>query len=149
MTYLKSIGKYQLAERILLKTVLEEQELQMSDITSAETAVKVGEIFNLEGILVGSMMKVGELITINARIIDVQSGEIAASGIVEFDKLNQLKSKVEYLAYQLSGYSQSEYRRAVRDRELARNRLGARLGIGTNIAYNQQFRLVDLGVFFW
>ncbi len=60
MTYLNSIGSYKLAERILLKTVLEEQDLQMSDITSAKTAVQVGKIYNLDGILVGSMMKVGE-----------------------------------------------------------------------------------------
>jgi len=32
----------------------------MSDITSAKTAVQVGKIYNLDGILVGSMMKVGE-----------------------------------------------------------------------------------------
>ena len=35
----------------------------MSDITSAKTAVQVGKIYNLDGILVGSMMKVGEEIT--------------------------------------------------------------------------------------
>ena len=39
-----------------------------------------------------------------------------------------LKTVVESLAFQLSGYSESGYRRAVLERELAKNRFGALLG---------------------
>ena len=58
-THLKKIKKYELYERILLNKVLEEQSLQLTGIMDEKTVVKVGNLFGLDIIIVGSAAKIG------------------------------------------------------------------------------------------
>jgi len=150
ITHLKNIGKYKLAERVLLQKVLEEQELQVSGITDEETAAKVGQIFGLDAFIVGSAMKVGENITISGRVIDTQTGEIIAAGAIEFTNLNQLNKSLEELAYLLSGFSITEYRRVKFEQEISKNRFGVRIGSGytNNPDYNLGSVHLAIGVYY-
>ncbi|MCK5153738.1 MAG: hypothetical protein KAQ93_05205, partial [Spirochaetales bacterium] len=50
VSHLKSIGKYQLTERVLLKEILEEQKLQLSGLIDDTTAAEVGKIYGLEAV---------------------------------------------------------------------------------------------------
>ena len=84
---------YRIVERSKLKTVLGEKDLQATDFVNSETAVRVGKMLGVEGVMVGSVSqydmdkttvyvhvvpvvsrdyKVGASI----RIIDVSNGEI-------------------------------------------------------------------------
>jgi len=130
---LKNIGKYKLVERVLLQKTLEEQELQMSGIVDEETAAKVGQIYGLDAVITGSAMKVGKDISISGRVINTQTGEIIATGIVEFTSLQDMKKHLELLAYQLSGFSIREYRKIKFEKEISKNRFGARVGVGYSL----------------
>lgn len=147
-SYLKGIGKYQMSERTYLKQALEEQELQLSDVVDSETASKIGKIYGLDAIITGSAMKVGDEITISGRIIEVETGEIIASGIVKFSNMKKLPDQVERLAYQLSEYTESEYRKSKLMEELNRKRLGFRVGVGAQFIQDFGFRPLHLEVFF-
>jgi hypothetical protein len=118
VTHLKNIGKYKLSERTLLKEILKEQELQMTGLIDNKTAVRVGKIYGLEAIVVGSSMKIVNTITISGRIISVKTGEIIATGVIKFQDAEKLEDELEGLAYQLSGTSKDEFIRLKAARQI-------------------------------
>lgn len=127
---LKSVNKYELTERILLKKALEEQELQMSGLTDSATVSKVGNIYNIDAIVTGSIMKVGSTITISGRVINTETADIIASGTIKFSDINNVEEELESLAYQLSGYSVDEYNNIKASSSISKSRYGVRLGAG-------------------
>jgi len=130
VAHLKKIGTYTLSERILLKKVLEEQALQLSGMIDEEMAGEVGKLYGLEAIITGSVMKVGEEITISGRVIHTESAEIIASGTIEFTDIDRLKENLEELAYLISGFSEDEYKKLKVSYEISKSNYGFRLGAG-------------------
>ena len=130
VSHLKNIGKYTLSERILLKKVLKEQALQMTGMVDSETAGELGKLYGLDAIITGSIMKVGEEITVSGRVIKTESGEIIASGTIEYTDIAKTKESLEKLAYLLSGYTEDGYKKLKVSHELSRSSYGVRLGTG-------------------
>jgi TolB-like protein len=71
--YYKVISREHIVEK-----VLEEQQFQLAGVTDAATAVKVGGLLNAQLIVVGSYLVLGDNLQINAKVLDVRSGEIVA-----------------------------------------------------------------------
>jgi len=69
-------GKYRVMERGLMEDIMEEQNFQLSGCTSNECAVEVGKIIGVQQIIGGSISKVGDVYSISARIISVETGEV-------------------------------------------------------------------------
>ena len=60
-----------------MEAILKEQDFTMSDnCNSAECAVKVGKLLGVERMVAGEVGKMGQVYTIDVRIIDVSTGEI-------------------------------------------------------------------------
>jgi TolB-like protein len=74
-TKLSQVDEIKVIERKQLKKILEEQKLSLSDIT-AEDEKEVGQILNVDAIISGSVAHLDDYIEINARMIDVTTGEI-------------------------------------------------------------------------
>jgi hypothetical protein len=129
-SYLKSIGKYNLIERVLLKKVFEEHALQLSGAIDDQTAIKVGQVFGLEAIVTGSAMQIGKTISIAGRTIHTQTGEILASGTVTFTDINTIETYLEELANLLSGISKDELKNKRVKHALSKSKYGVRLGMG-------------------
>ena len=68
--------KCRVVERELMDTILKEQGFQISGCTSSECVVEVGQLLGVEKMISGSISKVGNVYSISARIIDVETGEI-------------------------------------------------------------------------
>jgi len=130
VSHMKNIGEYTLSERVLLKKVLEEQALQMSGMIDEAMAGEVGKLFGLEAIVTGSVMNIGEKIIISGRVIKTESGEIIASGTIEFADINTLKENLEKLAYLLSGYSEDDYKKLKLSNTFSKSNYGVRFGSG-------------------
>jgi curli biogenesis system outer membrane secretion channel CsgG len=101
-TALFKSGKFDVMERSKLQSVLEEQKLQMSGITTPESAVKVGKILGLQYIVIGSVNQFGQKaeqtkafgvavnnvtarVATDTRIVNVETGRIegAENGVGE------------------------------------------------------------------
>ncbi len=73
---LYKLGGYTVLERSNMDLVLEEQGFQQAVCTSPECAIVAGKLLGVEKIIVGTIGRLGTLITISAKMVNVQSGKI-------------------------------------------------------------------------
>ena len=83
ITYLGKSGKVAIVERARLQEALGEMKLMVSGVIDEQTAVELGRSVGASSILVGSFVKIEDIIRINARLIDVQTGEIITAEQVQ------------------------------------------------------------------
>ncbi|MDP8207349.1 MAG: PEGA domain-containing protein [Candidatus Electryonea clarkiae] len=76
---LLNTGRFNVIERNAMEEVLGEQGFQMSGCTSDECAVEVGRLLGVQGIIAGSIGKVGNTHSIILRHINVETGSIVNS----------------------------------------------------------------------
>ena len=72
-------GVYNVLERGLMDDVLKEQGFQQSGCVTSECAVEVGNMLGVQQMIGGSIGKVGNIYTVSARVIDVQTGKVLKS----------------------------------------------------------------------
>lgn len=81
-------GNVRIIERANLEKILSEQKFQSSGLVDDNSAKAIGKIAGVDYVCYGDMKDIGEEITVNARIVDVESGEVLAISrtTVEKDK---------------------------------------------------------------
>lgn len=72
-------SKYKLFERKRLDAVLKENDFMLSDLVNQDQAQKLGELLPIDVIFSGTYTKLKTYLDINARLIDVVTGEIVVS----------------------------------------------------------------------
>jgi len=92
---LLATGSFRVMERGQMDQILKEQSFQKSgSCDQSECAVEIGKLLAVDRMIVGSVGKLGELYTIQARILDVQTGEIVFSANQDYEgKIEGLLSK--------------------------------------------------------
>ena len=88
-TEMINIGKFVIIERAQMDTIMKEQGFQQTGCTDVDCAVQVGKMLSAKKMLVGTIMKLGGRIIINARIVDVEKG------IAEFGQKQDAKSEAD------------------------------------------------------
>jgi len=99
------IAMFQLVERDRLDALLEEQELQVAGITSAESAVRAGGILNVQKVVFGSIGKYqSEYVSymLSLRLVDVERGAVEATGSVDIASDRDIRPAVARLVQRLS-----------------------------------------------
>ena len=99
------LGDYIVVERANIDKILKEQKFQSSGCTDSECAVEIGQLLNADLTIIGTAGKVGSTYTIQARIINVETGEALQSAKFthkgEIDEL--LSIGIESIAHELLG----------------------------------------------
>ena len=67
---------YAPVERAHVQSILKEQDLQMSELTSSKGVARAGQILNVPTIVVINIPNLGEEMSITAKMIDVEDGSI-------------------------------------------------------------------------
>jgi len=80
--------QYIVIERGKMEEVLREQGFQQSGCSSDECVVEVGQLIGVQQMVGGSIGKVGNVFTLSARIIDVESGTIL--NVTNYDHLGDI-----------------------------------------------------------
>ena len=94
-----------LVERDRLDALLAEQELQVSGITSAESAVRAGGVLNVQKVVFGSIGKYqSEYVSymLSLRLVDVERGAVEATGSVDIASDRDIRPAVARLVQRLS-----------------------------------------------
>lgn len=74
---------FTVVERTELERVLTEQRLQTSAAIDPDSAVKVGKVLGARLLVLGSVEKVGGKYSVNARIVETETGRVLSTGYEE------------------------------------------------------------------
>jgi len=80
--------QFSVIERGMMEEVLKEQGFQQSGCFSDECVVEVGHLIGVQQMVGGSIGKVGNVFSVSARVIDVQSGEVL--NVTNYDHTGEL-----------------------------------------------------------
>jgi hypothetical protein len=101
-TELFNTGLFRVIERSQMEALLAEQELQASGCTDTECAVQMGKMLACDKMLLGSVMKMGDALIINARIVDVEKAEMEFGDKANAENLADLQNAVAEFARRLA-----------------------------------------------
>ena len=101
------LSDYTIVERANLEKVLAEMKFQTTSglCSDSKCAVEIGQMAGADLTVVGTASKFGETYTIDARIIDVESGSaLASASFTHTGKIDELvKDGIESIAHKLLG----------------------------------------------
>ncbi len=97
-TELVQAGNHKIIERGMLDQILAEQKLQMSGVVDPQTAATIGKLSGASMIITGSVVKLGEVYTVTARMIEVESGVVRAGEVAQ----GKGEGSIPDIAYQLA-----------------------------------------------
>lgn len=102
-TYFRPAG-YTIIERTQIDRIIDEQQLQRSSLTESQM-VRIGELLNLSKIVIGDVNIVMGQYNVDVRVINVESGTIAATEGATFDGSSYregMKNLAQKLAAQIA-----------------------------------------------
>lgn len=95
--------QYTVVERAQIDKALKEQAFGQSGMVDAKQAVTLGKLVGAKIIVVGSVTKLGSTYTVNARFIDVETGEATDARSIKTNNEDDIAQVVDELAAKLSG----------------------------------------------
>lgn len=101
ITYFRPTG-YTMVERTQIDKVIEEEGFQRSSMTESQM-VRIGEILNVSKIVVGDINIVMGQYNVDARVINVESGTVAATEGATFATGTSYRNGMQSLAQKLAG----------------------------------------------
>ncbi len=113
----------QVVERDKLETIMDELKLGYSGLLNTETAKKIGKMTGADAMLLGVISDMGNDISINARTVDMESGENMAAAETEFPN-TPLIAKLRNMSVE----SKSNATRFTPANQVSRNRSGSSKG---------------------
>jgi TolB-like protein len=78
-------GRFVVLERGQMQNILKEQDFQLSGCTTTDCLVEIGRLLNVESIVAGSISRVGQMYSVEIRLVAVETGKIVAAAVVDMD----------------------------------------------------------------
>ena len=94
---------FRVLNRAQREAILQEIEFSTMDCVDEACQLEVGRMLASDYIVVGSLAQVGSRFIFNTRLIDVETGETAATSHEVFSSLDQLIDGIEGIARELAG----------------------------------------------
>ncbi len=82
---LSKTNRFRITERQMMEEILNEQKFQLSGCTSSECVVEVGQLLSVKYMIAGEVSKTFDLYSLHVRIISVESGEVIAQVIEDYE----------------------------------------------------------------
>ncbi|MBN2412840.1 hypothetical protein JXQ31_14215 [candidate division KSB1 bacterium] len=101
-TALGKTGAFEVYERLSLQKLIEEYELGVSGLMDDETVAKIGRMHGVEAIVTGSVLKFGTIISVTAKVIDVETAKIIDSADAKVKDVDSIPAEIERMAVELS-----------------------------------------------
>ena len=90
-TRLYRTGKFEVVERQLLNTILQEHQLSISGIIDENSVVELGKILGVDAIATGSITDLGSGVKVNARLISAKTGKVFSVASAKIPKDETVK----------------------------------------------------------
>jgi len=82
---LSKTNRFRITERQMMEEILKEQQFQLSGCTSSECVIQVGQLLSVKYMIAGEVSKTFDLYSLHVRIISVESGEVIAQVIEDYE----------------------------------------------------------------
>jgi len=103
-------GKYRVVERKLMGEIMDEQGFQLSECTSTECMVEIGQMLGVDQMVGGSVSKFGTMFSVAVRMVSVETGEFL--GTATYDHEGRMEDLLKYgmkvVSGKLSGFETGE-----------------------------------------
>ncbi len=106
-TALLNTKAYTVIEQTQMESILQTQEISLSDCTDIACAVRIGQLLSAQQIVVGTVGKIASLYYLNAKIVDVTTSKIISAEGVQAKTLEALTDVITSFAYQVAGLEYS------------------------------------------
>lgn len=101
ITDLSLSKKIKIVERTRLEEILKEMQLALSGAVDEKEAIEVGKVAGAKAILLGSIIRAGETLRIDSRLIDVSTSEVILAEKKEWTSDNEVIAAIDDLAEQI------------------------------------------------
>lgn len=101
-TTMFNTGLFTVIERNEMETILKEQKFTLTGCTDEKCGIRIGRLLSANKILVGTVMKLGNKIIINARIVDVEKGKLDFAEKTSCTKEEELDTACDDFANKIS-----------------------------------------------
>ncbi|MEK6794259.1 MAG: CsgG/HfaB family protein [Spirochaetota bacterium] len=105
---LVSSRAFDVLDRANMDNILKEQQFQQTGCTETACAVKLGKLLNVEFMIYGSVMNVGDKFYVSANMINIETSKIEKSGKEIADSFKEINSAIRRLIEKLTGVTMEE-----------------------------------------
>jgi TolB-like protein len=136
--------QYQVIERIQLNDIMNELKLQNSDEFTSSNIIQIGRLAQAKMVVIGSVSRIGSVITVNIRSVNIETGEIgyARSFTSEeaslFKKIKRLALIFSYNLNEENSADMAKLDKITEDFFKTRNFFDIGLGGGAFFNYNTE-----------
>ncbi len=101
-TALNKTEAFEVYERLSLNTLMEEHKLGQTGLMDEASIAEVGRIRGVQAIVTGSVSKFGDIISVTAKVIDVETAKIIQTADIKVNSVNAISSEIDRLAWELA-----------------------------------------------
>jgi hypothetical protein len=101
MAAIANTGRFVLRDRLPLSAaakIAKASELGETGLLDPKTAAELGRLYGLEAVVTGGVYKLGDLITVTARLIDTRNASLLRSGQIQGKDIDTIQIKINELA---------------------------------------------------
>ena len=101
MAAIANTGRFILRDRLPLSAaakIAKASELGETGLLDPKTAAELGRLYGLEAVVTGGVYKLGDLITVTARLIDTRNASLLRSGQIQGKDIDAIQIKINELA---------------------------------------------------
>ncbi|MCC6135250.1 MAG: hypothetical protein IT491_07720 [Gammaproteobacteria bacterium] len=100
-----NMGNFALKDRISLNAIAKlakKNPLGSIGPVDSETAIQLGTIYGIHGVVTGTVSKLGDRVMVTARLIDTRTGTVARSGEIQAQDIDAVQVKLDQLAMSIT-----------------------------------------------
>ena len=101
MAAIANTGRFILRDRLPLSAaakIAKASELGETGLLDPKTAAELGRLYGLDAVVTGGVYKLGDLITVTARLIDTKTASLLRSGQIQGKDIDTIQIKINELA---------------------------------------------------
>jgi len=101
MSAIANTGRFTLKDRLPLSAaakIAKTQELGSTGLLDPKTAAELGRLYGVDAVITGGVSKLGDIITVTARLIDTETASLLGSGQIQDKDIDAIQIKINDLA---------------------------------------------------
>jgi len=98
---ISDIENLNVIERDQIDKVISEQRIQLQDYSNNDELIKFGNILGAKKIVIGSIFMTGTVLNVTSRLVDVESGVVVKSVLIEGKYLSEIPNICDIITFKL------------------------------------------------